>query len=61
MTNKDVFATEPRDFSPSLLHIAFFSVLFLMLASAWPSPSLSYGSCSGSVVAMEGPLLPVAV
>ncbi len=53
--------SEPRRIPPTHLHLGFFSVLFLMLVSIAPSISWSEGSCSGTMAALEGPLLPVTV
>lgn len=58
MSNAEILVEEPRRISPGLLHLAFFSALFLMLVAALPAPSLGYGTCSGKVAGLEGPLLP---
>lgn len=61
MSHAEPAVAETRRIPPAMLHLAFFSILFLMLAVAAPTMSWGSGSCTGTLVALEGPLLPAAV
>ena len=61
MVKAESMMENPLYIRPGLLHLLFFSVLLLMLATAWPAPSMSYGSCTSTVAELEGPLLPTRV
>lgn len=61
MTYSEAMTIEPTRRRFGVLHLALFSVVFLMLASALPSVSFGHGNCVGTVAALDGPLLPVSV
>ncbi|MEM7752175.1 MAG: hypothetical protein AAF230_02110 [Pseudomonadota bacterium] len=60
MTYSETFDDQPMRQRFGLMHLALFSVVILMLATALPAPLFGYGNCVGTVAALEGPLLPVA-
>lgn len=52
-------AGEARHLPREVLHLMFFSILFLMFVAIAPSISWSSGNCYAKQAKLDGPLLPV--
>lgn len=53
--------SKPQHIPREMMHLIFFSILFLMLVTLGPNMSWGHGSCHVKQAQLEGPLLPVAV